>query len=307
MRHKSSPCTDSNKASKKGLSAINGLDGPSISPRLRVVISCMSYETLKVVKPIGDLRAEKIYLICWNGIGSNRRCSVFSDFYDEIVKRLHNIGFEADDIVVRRIDVYQFKKVMGELMSIMSRERGLGNDVYVNLSSGTMEYVAAATVASMMVDGVKPFIVHSQLNQNYVTQLDELYHSQYIQFSKKTELTDPVELPSFRISPPPRDLVIALRRFRIRRENKLSTKYAAMIQDLKEAGVWTYDGEAMEKFKATDSRRDKLAQAEKMYYSRHFIDGWIRQGWVDGKNGRGSELRLTDSGENVTDIFYLDA
>lgn len=49
-----------------------------------------------------------------------------------------------------------------------------------------------------------------------------------------------------------------------------------------------------------------LLQAEKMYYSRHYIDGWIKNGWVDGKDGRGRVLRITDSGTNVTDIFYLD-
>jgi len=44
----------------------------------------------------------------------------------------------------------------------------------------------------------------------------------------------------------------------------------------------------------------------KMYYSRHYIDGWIKHGWIDGKEGRGRALTMTESGKNVTDIFYRD-
>jgi hypothetical protein len=284
----------------------NGHDDTGMSPRLRVVISCVTHETVKITKPVEDLRAEKAYLICWDGGGRNENCTVFNEFYEDIVSRLHAMGFGKGDIVIRRVDVYQFKKVMGELLSIISKERGLGNDIFVNLSAGTMEYVAAATIVSNLFEGVKPFIVHSRLSHEYVAQLAEMYHSKNINVGKTSEVTDPVELPAFHINPPPRDLVAALRILKRRKEKGQSTKYAAMINELKEAGAWTYDEERLEKLKASDSGQERLAQAEKMYYSRHYIDGWMKRGWVDGRNGRGKELAITASGENIAEIFYLD-
>ncbi len=46
-----------------------------------------------------------------------------------------------------------------------------------------------------------------------------------------------------------------------------------------------------------------MTQSEVMYYSRHYIDAWIKRGWV---TGREANLELTDSGKNVVDIFYTD-
>jgi hypothetical protein len=289
--------------------ATDGLGAAGMSPRLRVVISCVTFDVVKVVEPIKDLRAERVYLIRWESGGPKIKRSALGEFYTEVCDRLREIGFRDGDIVERKVDVYQFKKVMGELLAIMFMERGLGNDVYINLSAGSMEFVAAATVASMMVDGVKPFTVHSKrYTISNMEKMMELYRVDGKLVGQTVEVDEPTELPSFHISPPPRDLVIGLRVFRKRRENNLSTKYTAMIQDITEAGAWTYDQEKVEDQRAPGTGRgEKVTQAEKMYYSRHYIDGWMKAGWVDGKNGRGRELKITGSGENVTDIFYLDA
>ncbi len=70
-----------------------------------------------------------------------------------------------------------------------------------------------------------------------------------------------------------------------------------MIKALTEAGVWEHQPENL--------KREGL-QAAKMYYSRHFIDGWIKQGWVNGKEGHRKHPEITESGKNVTEVFYMD-
>jgi hypothetical protein len=77
-----------------------------------------------------------------------------------------------------------------------------------------------------------------------------------------------------------------------------------MVHAIKEAGAWTH---ALERgAKEAKGSREKATQPEIMFYSRHYIDAWIRRGWVSGKNGRNHALELTDSGNNVVDIFHLD-
>lgn len=278
-----------------------------VSPRLRVVITCVTFETVKVVKPIRELRAERVYILHYDS-GAKNKPNVYSEFYHEVVRQLREFGLGDEDIIERNVKVFRFKDMMSELVAIMAREREDGNEVYVNVSAGSTEFAAASTVAAMMVKGVKPFTVHSR---KYTVSGDENVRRTYSIDGKLVGqccvAAEPVELPTFHIDPPPRDLVIALRELRKLKETKRPTKYSTMIQAIKDAEAWTYDPEKEAKFKAADPRRgEKIMQAEKMYYSRHYIDGWIRRGWVDGKAGRGRELQITDAGENVTDVFYLD-
>lgn len=282
--------------------------GPAagIAPRLRVVISCVTFETVKIVQPIRDLRAERVYLLHW-GMGSDKKSSIYSEFYCEVVRQLNELGLKDEDIVERKVEVFRFKKVLAELLAVMSHEMEMENDVYVNVSAGTSEFAAAATVASMMVKGVKPFTVHTkEYTISGEDRIRECYSIDGKLVGQSREVREPTELPTFHLSPPPEDLVVALRILRDRKKRGQSTKYSAMIQSIKEAGAWTYDAERLTKLKDKDTRHGERAlQAEKMYYSRHYIDGWIRNGWVDEKEGRGKSMRVTSAGDNVADIFYL--
>jgi hypothetical protein len=279
-----------------------------IAPRIRVVIGCVTFETIKVVKPILDLRAEKVYILHKDSSEPGKPLSIYNEFFQEVVRQLHESGLKDRDIIERNVMVFRFKDVLSELVSIMTKERDDGNEVYINISAGSMEFAAAATIASMMVDGVRPFTVHTR---EYTISGEEAIRKAFYVGDKpvgqSSMVADPVELPTFQIDIPPMELVMALRELRRRKQGKQSTKYSLMIQAIKDAGAWTYDPEKERNMKAKDAQKgDRLLQAEKMYYSRHYIDGWIKNGWVDGKDGRGRELQITNSGINVTDIFYLD-
>lgn len=279
-----------------------------VSPKLRVVITCVTFETVKVVRPIRELRAERVYILHYDSGTRDDRPNVYTEFYDEVVRQLLDIGLRNKDIIERNVKVFRFKDVMSELVAIMTKEREDGNEVYVNVSAGSMEFAAASTVAAMMVRGVRPFTVHTR--KYTVSGEEEVRRTFSIDgklVGQSAEVAGPAELPTFHIDMPPRDLVVGLRELRKRKERKQTTKYSAMILAIKDAGAWTYDPEREAKRRTADRGRDeKVAQAEKMYYSRHYIDGWIRRGWVDGKAGRGRELQITDAGENVTDVFYLE-
>ncbi len=257
----------------------------------RVMICCVTFETVKVTGPIGYVGAERVHILHWGKPGT-----VYADFYDEVVRALKKIG--VNQLVDVNIEVFRFNAILEKLISIMTKERDEGNDVYINISAGTMEFAAAATIASMMVEGVKPFTVHVK---EYTIAGDEAIRQAFFIDEKPVgqakAVFDPVQLPTFPIDMPPRDLVVGLRILRERKEAKKNTKYGEMIKALIDAGVWDYKPERPKK---------DPEQAKKMFYSRHFIDGWIKLGWVNGKDGRGKQLEITESGKNVTEVFYRE-
>ena len=46
--------------------------------------------------------------------------------------------------------------------------------------------------------------------------------------------------------------------------------------------------------------KNKL-QSDKMFYRRHYIDKWIKEGWIEEEKVGG--LSLTKAGEMVTEVF----
>ena len=231
-----------------------------VKPLDVVVVSCITFETVKVVSPIVHLRADRVYLLHYSEAEERGGKDVYSAFYEEVVDQLKTL-MQLDDESIKEVNVkvFRFKEVLTALLEILQRERDQGNIVYVNVSAGSMEYAAAATLASMMVAGVKPVAVGVEM--------------------------------------PPADLVQALRILRTKLESKLITSYPNMIKALKETKAWTYEGLNVD---------EKITQAEKMFYSRHYIESWLNRGWVEKEKGKRGKMKLTIAGENVCDIFHLE-
>ncbi len=185
-----------NKADKERSNALMPMKA-----QRRVMICCVTFETVKVTQPIDYIKAEKIYILHFGNPGT-----VYAEFYDEVVRSLKDKGIDQVEEV--NIEVYRFSILLEKLVSIMTKERVEGNDVYVNISAGTSEFAAAATVAAMMVEGVKPFTVHVK---KYTIPNEEGIRKAYFENDKPVgnakEVRDPVPLPVFPIEMPPRDLV----------------------------------------------------------------------------------------------------
>jgi hypothetical protein len=110
------------------------------------------------------------------------------------------------------------------------------------------------------------------------------------------EVWDPMELPTFSVTPPPENIVLALKVFREKKVKKHSTTYKAMIDALEPLGLM----ERKEDMKDKKKVKNKL-QSDKMFYRRHYIDKWIKEGWVQEDKDGG--LSLTDAGMMVTEVF----
>ena len=262
-----------------------------LNVRKRVAISCVTFETVKIVKPICYLgRVDRVYLLHYERPDPEKERLVYLEFYDEVVRQLKEEG-ACGEILERNVKVYRFKDVMAELMSILRAERREGNDIYINVSAGTSEFVTAATIASMMIDRVTPYTVGTK---DYTVDDKDLkvYFDGDRPVGIAKDVYDPNILPTFHIEMPPDDLVRGLKVLKEKRDKGHHITYVSMIEALKAVGCWKRD--------ETKEIKDR-DQAEKMYYARHFIEEWVQRGWVD-KDQRGRPS-LTEDGVMVIEVF----
>lgn len=269
-------------------------DSKGMKVSKKVVVACVVFDTWKVVAPIDYLQdAGKVYLIHWVSQKHPDRNTVYSDFFGQIVKMLSGkVG--AENILEVKAEVYDFKKMLATTLAILSDERSKGNEVFINISSGTSEYAAAATLAAMMVPGVRPFTVKTDkwmVSDDKL--LRELYYDKGTPVGQSRSVRDPEDLPIFNIPIPEKHLVIGLRLLSSHIEEKKSTSYSSMIREFKHAGIWR-----------DDDLGKKVDQSDKMYYLRNFMDHWLANKWVEKIGKR--QLALTDMGKHVTEIFYTE-
>ncbi len=257
----------------------------------RIVVSCVTFETTKIVQPICYMSTvDRIYLLHYQRPDLDNGRMVYDEFYSEVVRQLNEINHECEimDVIV---EVYDFKKVLRELLKIMRDESEEGNEVYINVSAGTSEYIAAATVASMMMEDVIPYTVATK-EYTVAGEGLKIYFESDRPIGMSKEVFDPQLLPTFHIERPPDELIGGLKILREKKEKGHITTYFAMIEALKLEGHW--------KRRENIEVKDK-EQSEIMYYSRHYVDEWIRRGWII-KEMRGG-MELTADGLTVTEIF----
>ncbi len=249
---------------------------------LRVVVFCLGFETVKVLKPLEYYKADRAYMLCMT------KAEGYKAFKKEIERQLKKTSIE---FLAIETTVYRFSDCLKELYKILHMEKEAGNHVYVNIF-GTPAYSAASMVACMMLDAV-PFFAGTR---KYTIADPKEYFVDGRPMGISSEVYDPLELPTFSVTPPPENIVRTLKVFREKKEKKHSTTYRAMIDSLEPLGLM----ERKEDTKGGKKVKNKL-QSDKMFYRRHYIDKWIKEGWV--KEDKDGGLGLTKAGEMVTKVF----
>ena len=126
----------------------------------RVVISCVTFETVKISDPVKFYDATRAHLIHYIREGLDpSRTAIYREFYDKVADTIRKSGRDVEIIEHNEI-VSDFTVMLRTILSIIDSEKRNGDcDIYVNISAGSSEYAAAATIASMMSKGVIPFSV----------------------------------------------------------------------------------------------------------------------------------------------------
>jgi hypothetical protein len=271
----------------------------------------VTFETVKVVKPIRQLKADRAYILFHVVEAYKDKKTIYSAFRDEVISQLaDDPGLkEGKDLIIEtKARPFRFDELLGALLRILSHESRLGSEVFINVSAGSSEFAAAATVAAMMVPGTKAFTV--AVRDYMVTgeeRIKEVYFDGDRPVGQARDIYEPRQMPTFTIDMPPEDLVRGLRLLHARMRDRKLITYAEMICDLKEAGFWKPGVPAEERSSEGSGKRARATAtaSDKMRYRRYFLEGWERMCWIE-RDGSGGRVRITEAGENVLDMFYLD-
>jgi hypothetical protein len=275
----------------------------------RVVISCVTFETAKIVEPVKHYQATHVHLIWYTRDPEGESGRIYRKFYESVY------GACKDLPLVDRVEGYNrrvsdFTVMLSTVLEIIRKERDEDPlcDIYVNISAGTSEYAAAAAIASMMssqsAGATVPFSVATKKYTVPAEMIQEIYFDKddkEIPIGLAKEVYDPIRMPCYHIEMPERHLVLALRKFHDRKKAKQSVTNTKMISELEnDEGIWfhrdTYEGK-----RNKDSDRERRSKT--VYYQRNFVDKWKEKGWIQ-KDELTKKYVVTELGETILNTFY---
>lgn len=277
--------------------------------KYRVMIACVTFETARISAPVEYYGANKVYLIHY--VSRNHPSGIYQEFFDrtrELIKRQGDV--EIVDVNHYVGDFTQMLRIVSTIIrkETNQNEGGCGSnsgekaEIYVNLSCGSPEYIAAAATASMMSSGrVTAFFAKTGEYQIPNERLRDIY---YDEDGNPVGMTKTVrgeeEMPAFTIEMPPEYLVRGLRVYKnmlddVGEPDKV--KSTAMVDKMRKAGCWTRkEGGNIANARTNNS----------VYYQRMYVDRWLDMGWVERVGGRRSGYVLTDSGRVAITALWSD-
>ena len=268
----------------------------------RIMVACVTFETSKVVEPALYYEINKAHIIHYVKDPDSESGKIYDSFRRRVCERLESESPREVEIVEYNERVSDFSVMLRTVLSIIQMENSgeEGCEIYVNISSGSPEYAAAATVASMMVPGTIPFSVNTKEYTVSTDRIRDVYFvdDQPVGMTKTTY--PPRTMPIYAINIPEEHLVRGLRILGHRNEAKLSVTSGRMVEALKEAGLWYRDTESDD-----PDRKANQRQTEAVYYQRDFISKWLKNGWIVKDDLRNRYI-LTESGTTVIGTFYTD-
>ena len=268
----------------------------------RIMIACVTFETSKVVEPALYYEVNRAHIIHYVKDPDSESGMVYDSFRRRVCERLRDESPREVELVMHNERVSDFSVMLRTVLSIIQAEnRGEeGCEIYVNISSGSPEYAAAAAVASMMVPGTIPFSVGTREYTVPVDRIRDVYFVDGEPVGLTMSTYPPRAMPVYAIDMPEEHLIRGLRILSERNDSRLSVTSGRMVQALKEAGLWYRDTETDD-----PERKANQRQTEAVYYQRDFISKWLRNGWIV-KDELRNRYVLTESGRTAIGTFYTD-
>ena len=273
----------------------------SSGKRIKVAIACVTFETVKITDAISYYQPDRVYLIHYVNASSGESAGIYADFYREVVREIVNSSDRGvPEIIEVTEDVSDYSLMLSAVHSIIENENcgEVRPDIYINVSAGSSDFVAAASMVSMMYDNVIPFTVKTRSYTISHEKIRECYYSEDSRpVGMAKEVYKPVAMSKIKIHPPDRELVLALRCVNELLEIDERARASKMIYALKVKGYW------MRRFDTEGLNEKSSPHNDLIYFRRDFMDRWISEGWVE-KDEFHNIYRLTESGKRILDVFY---
>jgi len=269
--------------------------------RERVMVACVTFETVKITEPIKFYDVDRVHLIHYVREPGSYSGEIYQDFFDEVCNIINKSSGNKIKIKEYEEEVSQFLPMLKLILKIIEEELSSNEpvDLYINISAGTSEYTAAAVIASMMNSAVIPFSVST----DQYTVKNEMIKSAYYRDDAPVGLTEtifePTIMPKYSMPMPDRNLVIGLRILNEVNESKRNSKGPEIIKKLKEQGLWRGPNTG----KAERRGEVSAEKGDSVYYHRDYVSRWLSNGWVE-KDDFHKRYVLTEEGLRIIETFY---
>lgn len=258
--------------------------------RITTVISCTTMETVRVSDPALFYEADRLHIIYMAEKGPKK------EYYESVVDEIESTVNKKRDVKVIRHNstVYRFSVMLRLINDIIKHEKdefGEFVDTYVNISSGTSEYAAAAMCASMMNKGCIPFSVAVKEHTILFDKFLEMASVDGHPVGDALTVHNPRMIETFNFEPPDEDLVRYLLFFDSLRGRPYTTGNIIRLMDAN--GIWRYQ---------PTKTKDPGKNAASVQYNRVVLTPLIEKGWLRNGSSKNRWI-VTPSGRAILDIF----
>lgn len=260
----------------------------SSGKRISVLVFCVSPVKELYLSPIEHYEPDLIYALVDPGNGKTEK------FQRDQYNSLKN-SFKCQEIHDLNVDTRCYNEILATLVDLkkdLGSRFGDGLDLFVNISSGTNEYAAAAMFASMLPEPSTAFRVdvsdsrlsYEEISGIFGTLSDSLDFSEPEKYLVQTQQNPDEEMAAF--------LSIMKELLTISR----SPRRSDIIDELKTRGFWSYNPR-----RKTNNGRADLEDKENMYLKRHYMEPALKKGWLECPCR--NVFRLTELGRSYISIY----
>ena len=241
--------------------------------KLRVHIAPVGYEIDRIVIPAKQERADKVWLL----VHENKSEDKAIPFVSKITKQLEKLRI---DVVQESHDRRDLFKIIHVVKSIIQQEKG--NEIYVNLASGSKIQAIGTMMACMMFNhnsNVHPFYVEAK---------------NYPGFDAKkplsTGIKDIVDVPPYSIKIPDQKLISALQII-TKHNGKLTKKEMAALSE-------------KQQIITINAKEKNHSMARFASLDKNIIQPLEEWGFIETeKIGRNRWIKITEEGKNASEFL----
>ncbi len=240
---------------------------------LRVHIAPVGFEIDRIVIPAKNMKADKVWLL----IHENPSEDKAGPFIEKITKKLKK---EKISVVLEHHDRLNLFKIIKSIKEIVKKEEG--NDIYVNLASGSKIQAIASMMACMMFNenkSIKPFYAEAERYPGF--------EGNQMSFGVKNLM----EIPTYQIHTPKPELIKALKII-IKQNGRLRKKDMAELAEKENLIIVT-------------AREENYTQARFASLDKNIIQPLVEQ-WKFAeveKIGRTRWVKITQDGINAAEFL----
>lgn len=261
--------------------------------RERVMIACLSLGIPEVTDPAVFYGAERVYLLV-DEVGNDPFSGIYGEFLAEVRKQFKE-RLPGTYVSEHVLDTSDYHKVLRELLKIA---RGLEeDDAYVNISSGTPEYSAAAMLLCMQNPSLTAFTVKAKPSSLEEDSIRELMYRGGRPVGLAGEVETPRKVATFDPEKQDMELVEAMAVIGECYRDKSYVTYDDIIDGLTVKGIWRY---------VPDSKRGRTddVQKRRMYFRRTYINPMVEKGWLTLDPYAKRRFVVTEKGQAVIEVYH---